>query len=136
MSFPGAAGEFFRRSGQARQLPSLRAAWVCKAFPTNPFGDWSESSIPIGLPHAQRPAPGIAPQQAVASGARHREDVQAMIEGLDEDFQLPVAIQIRHGWGGGRAIAIAHKLQDKSPRGLVGKVLQTQAAVKEGSCRA
>ena len=46
------------------------------------------------LPHPQRSAADCCPQQAVAAGTGNGEDVHALIEGLNQNFQLAVAVPV------------------------------------------
>ena len=57
-------------------------------------------SVPVRLAHAQWAATRIVPEQAITTRTRHCEDIEAVFEGLDEDFQLSIAVEIGHHGGG------------------------------------
>lgn len=61
------------------------------------LGASAANSIPAGSAHAQGAAAGRRPEQAFASGAGNREDVQAVIKGLRQDLQLSVTVQVGNG---------------------------------------
>ena len=46
------------------------------------------------LSHAPRAAAGGRPEEAVGAGAGNREDVETVVEGLDENLELAVAVEV------------------------------------------
>ena len=63
--------------------------------------------VAVRLAHAQRPATPCRPRHAIGSRSRDREHVHAVIEGLDEDLELAVAVEIVDGRSGRRPIAVS-----------------------------
>lgn len=61
----------------------------------------------MGVSGAQRAAPGRGPEHAVVGRSRHGEDVHAVLEGLYENFELPVTCEIAHRGGGRGPVAVA-----------------------------
>ena len=46
------------------------------------------------LSHSPRAAAGGRPKEAVSAGSGNGEDVETVVEGLDEDLELAVAVEI------------------------------------------
>ena len=46
------------------------------------------------LSHAPRAATGGRPEEAVSAGSGNGEDVETVVEGLDKDLELAVAVEI------------------------------------------
>ena len=46
------------------------------------------------LSHAPRTTAGGGPEEAVGTGARNGEDVKTVVEGLDKDLELVVAVEV------------------------------------------
>ena len=51
-------------------------------------------AVAVLLAHTKRSATAGGPRYAIAGRSRNREHVHAMIEGLDEDFELAVTVEI------------------------------------------
>ena len=68
------------------------------------------------LSHAPRTAAGGGPEEAVGAGAGNGEDVETVVEGLDKELELAVALATKSGENCGLAFLMFIVRDKMKPR--------------------